>query len=60
MDGTLAGGVGTLNKSLQLMWEYGVGLEDAIDSVTSRPADLMGMGHLGRLDLGSPAQIWSL
>ena len=60
MDGTLAGGVGTLNRSLQLMWEYGVGLEDAIDSVTSRPADLMGMGHLGRLDLGSPAQIWSL
>jgi N-acetylglucosamine-6-phosphate deacetylase len=60
MDGTLAGGVGTLNKSLQLMWEYGVGLEDAIDSVTSRPADLMGVGHLGRLDLGSPAQIWSL
>lgn len=60
MDGTLAGGVGTLNKSLQLMWEYGVGLEDAIDSVTSRPADLMGVGDLGRLDLGSPAQIWSL
>ena len=60
MDGTLAGGVGTLSRSLQLMWEYGVGLEDAIDSVTSRPADLMGMGQLGRLDLGSPAQIWSL
>ncbi len=60
MDGTLAGGVGTLHKSLKLMWEYGVGLEDAIDSVTSRPADLMGMGHLGRLDLGSPAQILTL
>ena len=60
MDGTLAGGVGTLDKSLKLMWEYGVGLEDAIDSVTSRPADLMDMGQLGRLDLGSPVQILSL
>ena len=60
MDGTLAGGVGTLDKSLKLMWEYGVGLEDAIDSVTSRPADLMNMGHLGRLDLGSPVQILAL
>jgi N-acetylglucosamine-6-phosphate deacetylase len=60
MDGTLAGGVGTLNRSLQLMWEYGVGLEDAIDSVTSRPADLMGMGELGRLDLAAPVQILTL
>jgi N-acetylglucosamine-6-phosphate deacetylase len=60
MDGTLAGGVGTLDKSLKLMWEYGVGLEDAIDSVTSRPADLMDMGQLGRLDLGSPVQILTL
>lgn len=60
MDGTLAGGVGTLDKSLKLMWEYGVGLEDAIDSVTSRPADLMDMGQIGRLDLGSPVQILTL
>ena len=58
-DGTLAGGVGSLRNSLSLMWEYGVALEDAIDSLTSRPADLMGVPELGRLNLGSPAQIWS-
>lgn len=58
-DGTLAGGVGSLSKSLSLMWEYGVSLENAIDSVTSRGADLMGRPDLGRLTLGSPAQIWS-
>lgn len=58
-DGTLAGGVGSLSNSLSLMWQYGVSLEDAIDSITSRPADLMGRPELGRLNLGSPAQIWS-
>ena len=58
-DGTLAGGVSTLTNSLSLMWEYGISLEDGLDSITSRPADLMGRSDLGRLSLGSPAQIWS-
>ena len=58
-DGTLAGGVGTLRNSLSLMWEYGISLEDGLDSLTSRGADLMGRPDLGRLTLGSPAQIWS-
>ncbi len=57
-DGTLAGGVGSLKNSLSLLLDYGIDLTDAIQSVTSRPADLMGRSDLGRLNLGSPAQIW--
>ena len=37
-DGTLAGGIGTLNQSLQMLKELGVSDEIALSSVTTRPA----------------------
>lgn len=59
-DGTLAGGVGSLKNSLSILNSYGISIEDSIDSVSSRAADLMGRSDLGRLNLGLPAQIWSI
>ena len=59
-DGTLAGGVSSLRNSLSLLNSYQIPLSDAIDSMSSRAADLVGRSDLGRLNLGSPAQIWSI
>jgi len=41
LDGTLAGGIGTLAKSLQILAEMGVSYETALASVTTRPLALI-------------------
>lgn len=56
-DGVLAGGVGSLYGSLNLLLDLGVALDCAIASMSSRPAALIGQGHIGNLDLGSPVQV---
>ena len=44
-DGTLAGGIGTLAQSLEIMSEIGVDSGDAIASVTTRPCELIGIDY---------------
>jgi len=44
-DGTLAGGIGTLADSLKIMNEIGINSADAIDSVTTRPCELIGVNY---------------
>ena len=56
-DGVLAGGVESLYGSLNFLLDLGVNLESAIASMTSRPAALIGQGHIGSLDLGAPVQV---
>ena len=56
-DGVLAGGVESLYGSLNLLLDLGVNLESAIASMSSRPAALIGQGHIGNLDLGAPVQV---
>ncbi|MSV62689.1 MAG: amidohydrolase family protein, partial [Actinobacteria bacterium] len=56
-DGVLAGGVESLYGSLNLLLNLGINLDSALASMTSRPAALIGQGHIGALDLGSPVQV---
>ena len=44
-DGTLAGGIGTLGQSLEIMDSIGVNQVDAIASITTRPCELIGVDH---------------
>ena len=44
-DGTLAGGIGTLAQSLEIMAAIGIESEDAIASVTTRPCELIGVDY---------------
>ncbi len=48
-DGTLAGGVINLRESLKLMKELGISDDDALASVTTRPADLLGIHYASLL-----------
>ena len=45
LDGTLAGGIGNLDDSLGIVAELGVSAADAIASVTTRPAELIGLNY---------------
>lgn len=44
-DGTLAGGIGTLGQSLEIMDSIGVNQVDAIASITTRPCELIGVDY---------------
>ena len=44
-DGTLAGGIGTLGKSLEIMNSIGINQVDAIASITTRPCELIGVDY---------------
>ncbi len=44
-DGTLAGGIGTLEESLEIMARIGISKEDALASVTTRPCQLIGIDY---------------
>ena len=44
-DGTLAGGIGTLGRSLEIMDSIGVNQVDAIASITTRPCELIGVDY---------------
>ncbi len=52
-DGTLAGSILSLDEGVRnLVRETGCGLEDALATVTTTPARLLGMAHeRGRIDL---------
>jgi len=45
LDGTLAGGIGNLDRSLEIVAELGLTEADAIASVTTRPAELIGLNY---------------
>ena len=49
-DGTLAGGIGTLERSLEIMDSIGVSKSDALSSVTTRPCELIGVDYRSLLD----------
>ncbi len=44
-DGTLAGGIGTLNRALEIMESIGIDKSDALASVTTRPCELIGVDY---------------
>ena len=44
-DGTLAGGIGTLSQSLEIMKSIGVNPVDALASITTRPCELIGVDY---------------
>jgi N-acetylglucosamine-6-phosphate deacetylase len=44
-DGTLAGGIGTLERALEIMDSIGIAREDALASVTTRPCELIGIDY---------------
>ncbi|MFZ4064173.1 MAG: N-acetylglucosamine-6-phosphate deacetylase [Candidatus Nanopelagicaceae bacterium] len=45
VDGTLAGGIGTLGQSLEIMNSIGVNQVDALASITTRPCELIGVDY---------------
>ncbi|TSA19761.1 MAG: hypothetical protein D4R69_06330 [Actinomycetales bacterium] len=45
LDGTLAGGIGTLGQSLEIMRSIGIERSDALASVTTRPCELIGVDY---------------
>ena len=45
LDGTLAGGIGTLSMSLQILKKLQIAENDALASVTTRPCDLLGLDY---------------
>lgn len=45
LDGKLAGGIGTLNRSLEILEEMGYSQEKTLPSVTSRPLKLIDAGR---------------
>jgi N-acetylglucosamine-6-phosphate deacetylase len=45
VDGTLAGGIGTLSQSLEIMKSIGVNPVDALASITTRPCELIGVDY---------------
>jgi len=44
-DGTLAGGIGTLKRALEIMDSIGIAKEDSLASVTTRPCELIGIDY---------------
>lgn len=44
-DGTLAGGIGTLERALEIMDSIGIEPSAALASVTTRPCELIGVDH---------------
>jgi N-acetylglucosamine-6-phosphate deacetylase len=44
-DGTLAGGVGNLESSLEILKDIGISDKDALASVTYRPCELIGLDY---------------
>lgn len=49
-DGTLAGGIGTLEHALEIMESIGINKDDALASVTTRPCQLIGVDYNSLLD----------
>ncbi len=49
-DGTLAGGIGTLENALKIMESIGINKDDALASVTTRPCQLIGVDYNSLLD----------
>ncbi len=56
-DGTLAGSVGALDRSLRLLVENGATLAEAVHAVSRAPALLAGRPELGLLEPGAPADV---
>ncbi|CAN2242917.1 NagA N-acetylglucosamine-6-phosphate deacetylase [actinobacterium SCGC AAA044-D11] len=49
-DGTLAGGIGTLARALEIMDLIGIAKSDALASVTTRPCELIGVDYQSLLN----------
>ena len=56
-DGTLAGSVGALDRSLRLLVQNGATLAEAVHAVSRAPALLAGRPELGVLEPGGPADV---
>ncbi len=57
-DGTLAGSIITLDQALRNLIDFsGCTLAEALPTVTSTPADLLGMPHKGRIAPGCDADL---
>ena len=49
-DGALAGGIGTLERALEIMDSIGIAKDDALASVTTRPCELIGVDYKSLLN----------
>jgi N-acetylglucosamine-6-phosphate deacetylase len=56
-DGTLAGSTLTMDQALRNLVELGLDLADASRRVSTYAADYLGMKNIGRLSVGSDADI---
>ncbi|MGB1252195.1 MAG: N-acetylglucosamine-6-phosphate deacetylase [Candidatus Promineifilaceae bacterium] len=57
-DGTLAGSIVTLDQALRNLWRWtNCSVPDAIRTITQIPADLLGLAHKGRVDVGCDADL---
>jgi N-acetylglucosamine-6-phosphate deacetylase len=56
-NGELAGSVLTMIEAVQNLHTLGIPLEDAVDAATAVPAAVLGATTVGRLDVGSPADV---
>jgi N-acetylglucosamine-6-phosphate deacetylase len=56
-DGTLAGSVGALDRSLRLLVETGATLAEGVHATSRAPALLAGRPELGTLERGAPADV---
>ncbi|MPY91530.1 MAG: N-acetylglucosamine-6-phosphate deacetylase [Acidimicrobiia bacterium] len=57
LDGTLAGGTGTLDAAVRNLVSVGLPLERAVAAVTEAPARLLGRADIGRLEPGARADV---
>jgi N-acetylglucosamine-6-phosphate deacetylase len=56
-DGVLAGSVGTMIEAVRNLHALGAPIEDAVSAATLAPARILGDPSLGRLAVGSPADV---
>src|SRR5262249_21693521 len=56
-DGVLAGSVGTMIEAVRYLHGLGAPIEDAVAAATLAPARILGDPLLGRLAVGSPADV---
>lgn len=56
-DGTLAGSTATLLDGVRRLHALGASLEEAVLAATKLPASILGDTSIGRLDIGSPADV---
>jgi N-acetylglucosamine-6-phosphate deacetylase len=56
-EGVLAGGTATMIEAVRNLHALGAPLEEAVAAASAVPASVLGLGGVGRLDVGLPADV---